>query len=376
MSFLQTLAQGSTRAATLATPPDWLISALGVDTSTGPTVSINSALGLVPVYSAVSLIAGTIGTLPMVVYKGEDRDRAKGNSDRLLHQSPNAEMAADEVWEIVASHLLLWGNAFLYKIPGGMGAKELWPISPSRVSVCRVEGKRTFLIDNQKFTEDQILHIRGLSDDGLVGYSPIQKNKQAVANALAQEQFVADFLGKDGRPSVILTHPNELSKDAADRLKARWNGVKAGGAAVLEEGITVEQWTMPLNDAQFIEQQQYSDLRIAQMFNLPPSKLGAATGDSLTYATTESQGIDFLTYTLRRWLVRIEKSLKRDTDLLLKDEYAEFLVDGLLRADSTARAASYTQALAGGWMTTDEVRARENLPPLPPQEKPNASDSE
>lgn len=362
MSLIARL-KGETRSATLSAPPTWLIDALNPGGKlVGKPVTVDTALGLVPVYSAVSLISGAVATLPLIVYKGDERQE-KSKEWRLLHDSPNPEMAADEVWEIIQSHLLLWGNAFLYKKKGGMGVQELWPLSPRRVQVSRVDGQRTFFVDGRPFYEDDILHIRGLSEEGLLGYSPIQVAKQAIANALAQQTFVAEFLNDGGRPSVILKHPQELSPDAAKRLKASWQAVGNGGTAVLEEGIEVEKWTMSLNDAQFIEQQQFSDLRIAQMFNLPPSKLGAKSSDSLTYSTTEQQGQDFVTFTLNRWLTRIERSLARDAEVLPGDLYAQFLVEGLLRADTKTRYDAYSVAIAAGFMDINEVRERENLPP-------------
>jgi HK97 family phage portal protein len=361
VSFIDRL-RGESRAATLSAPPTWLIEALNPGGSVvGKPVTVDNALGLVPVYSAVSLISGAVATLPLIVYKGENR-ATDTRTWRLLHDNPNPEMASDELWEIVQSHLLLWGNAFLYKKQTALGI-ELWPLSPRRVQVSRIDTVRTFFIDGRPFYEDDILHIRGLSEDGLLGYSPIQVAKQAIANALAQQEFVAEFLSDGGRPSVILKHPQELTTDAAKRLKASWEGVQNGGTAVLEEGIEVEQWTMSMNDAQFIEQQQFSDLRIAQMFNLPASKLGVKSGDSLTYSTTEQQGQEFVTYTLNRWLTRIEKSLARDAEVLPGDLYAEFLIDGLLRADNKSRYEAYSIALTAGFMTVNEVRERENLPP-------------
>lgn len=364
MSFLGRIAGREERQATLSAPPAWLVDAFGMGGSTiGEKVTPEKALGLVPIYSAVGLIAGAVGTLPLIVYKGGDR-APDSPYWRLLHDRPNPEMAADEVWEIVMSHLLLWGNAFLYKTPGGRGVAELWPISPSRCTVGRVDGQRVIEVDGRRYTDRDILHVRGLSDNGLVGYSPIQVAKQAIANALGQEKFQAEFLANGGRPATVLKHPQQMSNDAQKRLKAGWRQVENGGTAVLEEGITVEKLTMPLNDAQFIEQQQFSDLRIAQLFNLPPSRLGAKTGDSLTYSTAEREGQEFVTYTLRRWLARIENSLKRDADLLPRDLYAEFLVEGLLRADTKSRYDAYKVAIEAGFMTENEVRERENLPPL------------
>jgi HK97 family phage portal protein len=359
--------RGETRSVSISVPPTWLMEALNPGgTLIGKPVSVQNALGLVPIYSAIQLISGTVATMPLKVYRtvnGETTETS-GPVAELLHYQPNPEMAAEELWSIVTSHLLLWGNAFIYKKPGPLGVSELWPISPRRVSVARVNSRRVFYVDGNAFSETEILHIRNLSEDGLVGYSPIQVNKQAIANALAQQRFVAEFLNEGGRPSVILRHPNQLSTDAAKRLKASWESVGSGGTAVLEEGVEVEKWTMPLADAQFVEQQQFSDLRIAQMFNLPPSKLGAKSGDSLTYSTTEQQAKAFLTDCLNPILVRIENSLRRDADILPVDYQAEFLVEGILRPDTKTRFEAYKVALEAGFMTIDEVRLKENLPTL------------
>lgn len=352
--------------------PRWTRWSWGSGTTySGKTVTVDSALGLVPVYNAVSQIAGAVGCLPLVVYQrnGEERKRAEGHPTwQLLHEEPNPEMAADELWELVESHVDLWGNGFLFKVarPGTEGLTEqLWPISPDRVQVDRDEdGRRRFWIEGRTFYEDTILHIRGLSLDGLVGYSPIQLARNAIANAMALEEFQGRFLKSDGKPAVLLRHPNKLKPDAEDRLKKSWDSVKAGGTAVLEEGIEVERWTMPLEDAQFIEQMQFSDKRIAQMFLLQPGRLGAKTGDSMQYSTVETENLQFLTYTLQRRLRRIESALKRDRSIFPGPEFfPEFLLDALLRADQKTRFESWKLGIDAGFLDADQdVRPRENLP--------------
>jgi HK97 family phage portal protein len=340
-------------------------------TYSGKTVNVRTAMGLVPVYSAVSQIAGATGNLPLIVYKRDGEARARAPKHRawsLLHDTPNPEQAADEFWELVESHIELWGNAFIWKKRDSLGlVRELWVLAPSRIGVTRDvgTGQRIFSLDGHPFGEDTILQIRNLSPDGLVGYSPIQLHRHALANQMAQEEFQGSFLKSEGKPGVLLKHPNNLSDDAAKRLKASWDSVKAGGTAVLEEGISVEKWTMPLEDAQFVEQLQHSNLQVALMFLLPPGRLGAPSGDSMRYSTTELEGINFVTYTLQRRLRRIEGAVNRDPSIFTTSKFfCEFLVDALQRADSKTRAQNYMLALKGGWMTKDEVRAREGLPPL------------
>ncbi|MGC8384593.1 phage portal protein [Pseudomonas aeruginosa] len=74
--------------------------------------------------------------------------------------------------------------------------------------------------------------------------------------------------------------------------------------------------------------------------------------------------IGFLTFTLRPWLTRIEQAINKDL-LSLADQmttYAEFSVEGLLRADSKGRAEYLASMVNNGLMTRDEGRAKDNLP--------------
>lgn len=356
--------------------PFWGPRGLGLDilgpTYSGKKVTVDRAMALVPVFSAVSQISGAIGTMPLPVYKRSEADdlyrkKATGSAAwRLLHDEPNPEMAPDQLWEIVASHIELWGNAFLYKRTLGDGTVyQLWPISPDRVMVDRDEkARKRFWIEGESFGSDVIMHIMGLSLDGVVGYSPVQMCRNALANSIAQEEFQGHFLRGDGKPSVLLRHPNEMKPDAKERLKESFDNAKTGGSVVLEEGIEVERWTMPLEDAQFIEQMEFGDKRVAQIFNLPPGRLGAKSGDSLKYSTTETQNLEFVSYTLQRRVKRIEGVLNRERGIFPdRNEYCEFLVDALLRADIKTRYASYALGVKGGWLDPDQdVRPRENLP--------------
>lgn len=382
MSLLRDILAGAARRqVTLENPGEMSSTFVGTPSYSGRTVSVQGSLSLIPVLSCVTIVAGSIGSLPLIVYRrldGDSRERAQNHRAwRLLHDVPNPEMAADEVWELVAEHLNLWGNAYIWKARDNLGiVRELWPLSPKRFSVGRDnQMRRYFRVDGQgPFFEEDILHIRGLSSDGLVGYSPIQLARQALGNAAAQEEFQGRFLGGGGKPAVLLRHPNRLSAEAEERLKQGWNRVERGGTAVLEEAIEVEKMTMPLEDAQFIEQMQFSDLRIAQLFQVPPSMIGAKTGDSLTYTTTEQQGISFVTYTLRRWLQRIQGALGRDPSIFTQGDrfYAEFLTSALQSADLKTRYGAYQTAIKAGFLTVDEVRAMENRPALGSQGDPNA----
>jgi len=361
----------------------------GAPTYSGKSVTVESSLQLVPVFAAVSRIAGSIGSLPLVVYRRLEQGRERATNHRtwrLLHDQPNSNMAADEVWELVATHLLLWGNAYLAKLRDGNGnVSELIPLRPNRVEPIADGGVRYFILDGKKeerHTDADVLHIRGLGTDGLVGLSPITQARQMLGSGMALEEFTSRFWANSANPGGVLKHPRNLSKEAQERLKASWRrqtgGVaNAGEIAILEEDMSWEQVGMPARDAQFIETAQFSLSQIEMLFGLPPGTLGGTTGDSMTYSNTESKGIDFVRWTLRRWLVRIEGALLRDVSLFVQGDrfYPEFLVEGLLRADTKTRYEAYKTALNGErWLSVNEVRERENLNPI--QQEPDAAPDE
>ena len=349
--------------------------------TTGQAVTVDSALELVPVYAAVGLLAGAIGSLPLKVYRdAEPRTEARTSRQwKLLHDAPNDEMAADEFWEITTASLLLWGNAFLWKQrdTGGV-VQSLWPIRPNRVMVGREKDgagtRRFFHIDmqNTRYYETDILHIRGLGTDGLVGLSPVQQARQQLANDQAHEEFLGTFLKNGLFSSAVFTHPNRLSADAQQRLRDqiedRSGWLEAGKAITLEEGADLKTLTMPLADAQFVEQANLSEHRVAQLFGLvPPHQWGiSAGGKSMTYTNSEFGGLEFVKWSVRRWLVRIESSLKRDPGLFPAPGpvlFPEFVVDALLRADTKTRFEAFQIAINAGFMSVAQVQAIENIEP-------------
>lgn len=346
--------------------------------SSGQVVTTETAMATIPVYGAVSLLAGAVGSLPLKVYSGSDpREEATGSKQwKLLHDSPNSEMAADEFWELVASSLLLWGNAFIWKERDSLDTlANLWVLDPARVQVSRVSdssggpSRRAFWLDGgmQPIFETDILQIRGLGTDGLVGYSPIQQARNRLGVEMAREEFSGSFWKNGTFAGAVLEHPNKLSDSAIERLKTqireKGGTIKAGEALILEEGMKWQTLGMPLGDAQFVEQANLGRLEVAILFGLPPHRLGASyESRSLTYTNAEWEGLDFVKWSLRKWLIRIEKSLLRDPALFpAPGLWPEFLVDALLRADTRSRYEAYKIGIDAGFLTPEWVQETENL---------------
>jgi phage portal protein BeeE len=219
---------------------------------------------------------------------------------------------------------------------------------------------------------ERVLHLRQRSADGLVGYSPIGEQREAIGLALALEQYAGRFFGNDSRPGGVLEVQGRLSPDAAQRLKTQWETAHQGFSrayrvAVLEEGVAWKAVGLPPQDAQFLEQRKFQRGEIASIFRVPPHMIGDVERATSWGSGIEQQSIGFVQYTLGPRLKRIEA--RADQSLLAPEEadryYSEFAVDGLLRGDSRSRAQLLQTMRQNGVLNADEWRALENLNALP-----------
>ena len=138
-----------------------------------------------------------------------------------------------------------------------------------------------------------------------------------------------------------------------------------GRVALLQEGMEFKPLSMTNEDAQLIAARQYSVRDVARIYGIPAHMLGDL--DRATHSNIEQQSLEFVIYTLMPWLKRHEEAMERD---FLSDEERlsgvsiQFNVTSLLRGDITSRYAAYAQARQWGWMSINDIRRLENLPPV------------
>lgn len=364
---------------------------VGSRSATGELVDVERSMHLDSVFAAVRLISEAGGSLPLKTYERQpDGSRTEAADDpvyALLHDEPNPEMTAMDLWSLELAHAASWGNAFIGKRRRGGPVPELWPLMPDRMTVRRTGSRKVYEYRREdgrieEMRDTDVIHVHGLSLDGLVGLSPIAMAREAIGASLAGQGFASRFFANAAVPRGVLEIPGELGEEAAKRLSAQWHaaqgGRNIGKVAVLEGGAKFNPISMPLEDAQFVEQQKLSVQQIARIFGVAPELIGGESGGSLTYSTVEGQAIAFLTYCLRPWLVRLEQALRRDEDLFPRipgrprSRYPEFVQDAMLRADAKTRAETNAIALdpVKGWLNRAEVRAAENRGPEEPEDRP------
>tara|TARA_R110000851_G_scaffold118258_1_gene245559 strand:+ start:1952 stop:3442 length:1491 start_codon:yes stop_codon:yes gene_type:complete len=356
--------------ATLRTPTSWLYNSLGGSkVSSGVVVNEDTALQYSAVYAAVRLLSESVASLPLHTYErlegGKERAREHPTA-RLLAGSVNPRLSSYSFRETLQAHALTWGNGYAEIVRDGSGNPvELLPITPDRVRVDQDSaGVLTYIVDESvKLASDDVFHLAGLGFDGIIGYSPIRLARQCIGLGLGAERFGSSFFGNSARPAGVLSHPNRLSKEAAENLREGWKSAYAGvdnsgKTAILEEGMSWQSLGVSNDDAQYLETRQFQIVEIARWYGVPPHMIGSL--DNATFSNIEHQGIEYVTYSLRPWLVRWEQEIRRK---LYSDDvfFSEFQVDGLLRGDTKTRYDGYKVARETGWLSVNEIRALENL---------------
>jgi HK97 family phage portal protein len=352
----------------------------GRTTASGVDVSEQTALNLSAVWNAVQMIAGTVGSLPLILYRRLPEGGRERYYDhplyRILHDEPNDEMTSMVFRETLMGHALLWGNAYA-EIQRDVTnrPRALHVITPDRVQVKR---RRNGTLYYEVFNPDRgpseleprdILHVPNMSPDGTQGYSVIGKARETLGIGLAAERYGAALFGNGLRFGGILTTPKRMLPETKEKLRAELENLHRGSdrahkLAILEEDLTWTATSMPPDDAQFLETRKFQVTEVARWFNIPVHKIKDM--ERATFTNIEHQGIEFVTDTLRPWLIRWEQEVNRKliAPLERKSQYVEHLVDALLRGDTLARQQALEVRFRNGTLSQDEWREIENANPL------------
>jgi HK97 family phage portal protein len=354
---------------------------------TGTTVTPTQAMGIGDVYAAIRLLSDSASSLPLHTYrKREDGSRERVTSGKLvdlLDRPAPGTTQADLVGTVMA-HMVVFGAAFLGKYRRGGEIVELSPLHPEMIRPELEGGRLLFRYSpgtgpQQMLTERDVTWIKAMSLDGMSGTSPVVNASRVLAlsdelvrHALSYFQ-VSDAGGVPRPAGVLKVNPGMGETGRQRELEGLRAESRAHGILVASGEIDFIDIAGDLDSAQFVEQRRLVATEIARCFRIPPNMIGAPTSDSLTYSTVEQQSLDFVRFSLAPLLRRIELALTNDPDLAFAKQFVRFELDSLLRADAKTRAEVYHLALdpIQGWLTREEVRRLEDLPPEatpPPQQ--------
>lgn len=381
MSYLTQLFSPRPKAADMSVNDEraW-VGMAGMPTSSGVTVTADTALKISTVWACVGLISDAVAMLPTVIYEIIDQETGDKRRARehplydLLHDQPNANQTAFDYKKMQTAHLLLRGNSYAYIQPGPRGfADQLIPLHPDKMRTEDLPDGRLRYVYTQPvggprtYTDDEIMHLRGLTLDGKTGLGVVSHARETMGTAVAREQYGARFFGNNSRPDGVLKTAGKLSTDGAKRMADDWNSVHQGvgkshRVAVLEEGLEYQAIGLSNRDSQFLELGEFSAEEIAgRWFRVPPHMVGLTSKATSWGSGIEEMSLGFITFTLMPWLTIWEQGIGRDLILATRKYYARFVREALLMGRLLDRYNAYSIARNNGWLSVNEIRRREDL---------------
>jgi HK97 family phage portal protein len=349
------------------------------DNPSGERVDCDDVLALSGAYACTRLIAGTYASLPVVVTSssGSNEDiRVPAKQHplySLLAESPNKEDTSYDFFELGGASIELKGNMLALKDRTGDRVTSLLPMPWSETAVRRLgDGSIEYEWRGDRYSSDDVLHVRGFGGCALGGLSTIQVAAASFGLAKATHKAAAATFRNGIRSQLVLGAKRDLTEeqmaDTRGMVDERFTGaINSGRPLILNGGWEATALSINPEDAQLLESRGFSVEEVCRFFGVPPVLVGHSEKQSSWGTGIEQIVLGFLKFTMRPRFVRMEKALQKQ--LLTPADRAkrikiEFTVEGLLRASSKERAEFYGSAIDKGWMTRNEVRRKENMPPV------------
>lgn len=342
------------------------LSAFGEDvrTTSGEIITEDKSLAIGAVFACVKVIAETMSQMDLEVVEKVGKT-TKSNTNHpnywLLHAAPSPYYNAFEWKQGMMAYALLWGNGYSkIKRDRFATAKEMqilpsWEVTPKMTE----RGKLYYEWQSDKGTEiilaEDMIHLKNLGTNGLIGMSPIQIQRDNLGNAKAKVNHEGAFYSNGAKASGILMTPGTMGNKEQTNLKESFEKANSGSknrfkTIILEEGVKYQQLTIPQNDAQFLESKKFEQTEIAGWFRVPPHMIGNLTDSN--YSNIDAQDRAFAKTCIVPWTTRFQQEI--DRKLFFEGERGRFMsqfnLDDLIKGDMKTRFEAYAMGINSGFI--------------------------
>ncbi|WP_409069886.1 phage portal protein [Clostridium sp. FAM 1755] len=353
---------------------DWFTSLIKSRTTTsGEKVTKESALTISGVYACTDIIASSISKLPIHIYqKNKDgSNRVDNDVSYLLQKRPNLYMTPSTFKQTLTVKLLLDGNTYVWVERRRGKAINLWILNNVQVLQDYTTGEIIYkaTLNNKPYTffNDEIIHIKSLSTDGILGKSKIDILRETIGNMQSSRKLLGNYFKNGTTTSGVVTYPEKLNSDAKAEIRRQWQENNsgydnAGKVAVLDLGLEYKEInSLKFTDQQFLESTKFTLEEIARVFKVPLHMINSL--DRSTFNNIEQQSLDFYMNTILPLLLQIEEEFnyKLFSSTQREKYFIKFNMEGALRGDSATRSAYYEKMINLGVYSINEVRKLENM---------------
>lgn len=361
-------------------------SMFAIPNNAGVPVTESTVMNVSAVYACIQLISGAMASLPLPIYERTKTGRQRVDHSLwwLLNEQPLPRCSASTFWRYMMTSKLLHGDGFALIKRKSAFSPEIVSITPWHPLAVNVylNGDRLayqFInyiggqgIESQMYDQDDVLHFTGVGFNGLRSVSPLRHAlRNAAGIALAADKYSAEFFSASAKPEIVIkTEMAKLSGEQKELIIDAWKSIQQGDRTrpgVLGAGMSLQELTINAEEAQLLQSRMFQIEDIARIYGVPPFMIGHTQNTTSWGSGVEQMGIGFVKYTLSQHIVDAEQEINRKLFLTEKN-FCEFNTAGLERGDIKTRNESYRIGLgrAGepAWLTVNEVRLAENLPPI------------
>lgn len=361
---------------------DWALG--GMRTTAGVAVSEQGLMGLAAYYACIRAIAEDIAKLPLPIYEEIDDDRFKRRDHPLwvmLNRQFNDEMTAFDGRRAMMFNVLARGNGYglilrdrsLQRGQEGQ-AVGVRPLLRAAVRPYRSPDTGELLYKVREHGRplevvpaSDMLHLKGLSQDGLTGMSVAEIAAQSMGLSIAAQEYGASFFGNATAPGGILKYPGALSDPAKDNLRRSMDGMRgpqnAGKFLMLENGIDYTPFTIPPEQAQYIVSRKFQTEEISRWFRFPLTMLGVL--ENAHYANMEQEARAYVINTLGSYFVMWEQEIQVKLLGIDSSYYVKHTADALMRGDSAAQAEYWRTMVTNGIYSPNQILEMQDMNGFP-----------
>lgn len=323
------------------------------------------------VFACLRLLSEAVATLPVDVYRKQARSRVQVDTPPWLRFDRVGDDSEIDYLSQVMLSLLTDGNAYIATPRDQFGV----PTKLVVLDPCQVEPRLTagpgsdvkYVIDDKDFYRLDVMHIRGMTLPGqITGLSPIGYARETIGLGLAAQRFGQSFFENGALPGAVIEAPHDLTREAAERFAASWNG-KHGGVGnaqrvgVLTNGAKLTKVSIAPEDAQFLETRQFGVPDVCRFYGVPPHLVADASNSTSWGSGLAEQNLAFGQFSLRSWVTRIDRA---HTRLLPRGQFVKLNLDALLRASLKDRYEAYAIGIEHHFLVPNDARGHEDMEPL------------
>lgn len=364
---------------TLSLQDEALLEFLGISTSY-VDIQGKNALKVATIFGCLRILTESIGKIPLKIYKDGKKDTSH-YLYRLLSIRPNPLMSAIDFWKTIEFNRAFTGNGYAYiDFDNRTGyVKGLYPIETKKIVAIYIDDVKLtkkrmwYVIEDQgehfKISFEQMLHFKGMTDNGLIGLDPVKYLKDIVESAKSGQEYVNNFYKNGMQSKGIIQYIGDLNEKAEENFKDKFERMSSGlsnahRVSLLPFGYQYQAISQNLAESQFLENNSLTIRQIASAFGVKMHQINDLT--RATYANIEEATKEFYVETLQPVLTTYEQEMMYKLwrrDELSSGYYCKFNIDVILRSDLEKRFNSYRNAIQYGIHTPNEVRELEEQEP-------------